>query len=406
VQKILKEISEKAILLNEIDFPIDKIKSSWLGAEPVSDLQVVQAEERLGLKLPQEYINFVKISNGFPSVSHTGITFLPIEKINFLKEIDEEIIEIWGENDVLKETSEALKESILVGGLNEEQYFLLIPPMPKVNRWRFWHFAAWTPGEWEFEGIEDYFVKELKFLKEEAKDLTEIKPKRIIDYSLRDTLFKGDWSSVKELAKLLYSEKKVSTYYDLIDLLRIYLICCTILNQYEEAEDFFESLRMKSAQDETTQQILNAFLTASKQKQPIPERFDFYKFSHRTNASSIGQIEEQIKTHRKDLLKPEKKIERAQYELYFLFDYGNTKDFIKVYEANPLISDYLTHLRAAIVYGSINEIKKTNEALIKYWDLMFNYKPFEPLFNNVLLGLLDENFLCKVLLEKTNSRPT
>ncbi|WP_227256270.1 hypothetical protein [Pedobacter sp. MR2016-19] len=58
-----------------------------------------------------------------------------------------------------------LARSIIVGGLDEEQYFLLIPPVIENADWEYGKFASWIPGEDPYQGLENYFINVLDFLK-------------------------------------------------------------------------------------------------------------------------------------------------------------------------------------------------------------------------------------------------
>ena len=62
-----------------------------------------------------------------------------------------------------------MEKSILVGGINEEQYFLLIPHNLTTGKWKYWKFANWHPGEEEHENLESYFKDVLEFINEQIK---------------------------------------------------------------------------------------------------------------------------------------------------------------------------------------------------------------------------------------------
>lgn len=153
MQKLLQDISRKALLLNEYDFTEEQIQSKWLGLKPASDEEIEIAKASLQTDLPDDYIEFLKITNGFPQCIGTGVTFLPIDKVDYLINIDEDLVEIWNNHSELNSIGQALSESLLIGGLKEEQYFLLIPPSSSINKWRYWKFASWIPGEHEFKNL-------------------------------------------------------------------------------------------------------------------------------------------------------------------------------------------------------------------------------------------------------------
>jgi hypothetical protein len=400
MHKILKEISERAILLNEFEFPEVNVQTKWLGADAASKKEIEKTEKRLQIKLPDDYINFISSTNGFPAVTNVGITFLPIEKIDYLKNLDISLIEIWSEFEELKETSLALEKSILVGGLDEEQSFLLIPPYDKHKKWRYWHFAAWNPGEWPFKSLDAYFQHELKFLKKETKGLKFPKPKPVIDYTLRDYIFQCEWEKALLLSEELFSNQRVYPYCDsLLDLLKLYLICSSKMNRYDQAERYFQQLITNTGLEINENDILAAFKNAANQKRPIATRFDNYQYYPKEKNITSSELEQQIGEYRKDLLEPNNSPDKVNYELYFLFEYGDSEDFIKKYEVNIELVSFEQHLKAASIYSLTNKKIQSKESVIQYWNQMFKYRPFEPFFNCNILGTMDEDFLKNAYLK-------
>lgn len=57
-----------------------------------------------------------------------------------------------------------MARSILVGGIDQAQYFLLIPPKQTDAEWQYWKFAAWQPGEIRYCDLSDYLNQVIAFL--------------------------------------------------------------------------------------------------------------------------------------------------------------------------------------------------------------------------------------------------
>ncbi|RYD71325.1 MAG: hypothetical protein EOP53_23870 [Sphingobacteriales bacterium] len=58
------------------------------------------------------------------------------------------------------------------------------------------------------------------------------------------------------------------------------------------------------------------------------------------------------------------------YLLYFIHEYGNTEDFLKIYEDNYESLEFRTHLAAIKEYIRMGDIKKIEESIIRatqYW---------------------------------------
>ncbi len=181
-----------ALLLNKGDFTNQQHETKWIGNNPAIEESIISTENRLGMKLPKDYIEFLKISNGLMDIgTSTSLKFLPVEKIGYLNDLDKELVEIWSENN--KRYGKILAGSILIGGLEQEQQLLLIPPSKSNKEWKYWLFASWIPGESEIKSLEDYFKEEVEYLKKETKNLEKPQPKPVIDFSLRDAVYAHDW---------------------------------------------------------------------------------------------------------------------------------------------------------------------------------------------------------------------
>ena len=114
------------------------------------------------MTLPKDYLDFLRITDGFAAPNQIEPSFLPVEKIDYLKNTDPFVIEAY--------KIEELENCIVIGGIDEEQQFFHIPPIDSENKWRYWQFANWYPGEHEFENLEIYFSEVFKFIDEHKND--------------------------------------------------------------------------------------------------------------------------------------------------------------------------------------------------------------------------------------------
>ncbi|RYE23783.1 MAG: SMI1/KNR4 family protein [Sphingobacteriaceae bacterium] len=158
MKTLLKTISENALDYETFNFTSEQKETKWLGNVPTSNKQVFEIETRLGIILPQDYKDFLFTTNGFSAPDDTEPSFLDAGNVDFLKNIDNFIIEAYNIPE--------LNNAIVVAGLDEEQYFLLIPPTPAFSDWKYWKFANWIPGEQAFDNLEQYFESVLKFQNE------------------------------------------------------------------------------------------------------------------------------------------------------------------------------------------------------------------------------------------------
>lgn len=156
IKNILKEISVKAIELGDLEYTKMQLDSSWIGYSSATQKEIEKTEKRLRISLPQDYKDFLMLTNGFQAASNVEPSFSSCNKIGFLKNVDNELCQIWIKDGV-KEVGLKLKTAIKVGGFDEEQYFFLIPPSKKNPNWEYWVFASWAPGETIFYSLFEYF---------------------------------------------------------------------------------------------------------------------------------------------------------------------------------------------------------------------------------------------------------
>ena len=166
MNRLLKQISDKAIELADFEFTQYQIENEWLGTKPASEIEIKLTEKSLGIKFPTDFKKFLSITNGFSAPNDIEPAFEPINKIDFLKNIDSFIIESYS-IDGIENIGKQLDKSILVGGINQEQYFLLIPPNSTNEKWKYWTFANWHPGEEELDDLDSYFKSILEFINEQ-----------------------------------------------------------------------------------------------------------------------------------------------------------------------------------------------------------------------------------------------
>lgn len=166
--KLLQKLSEKAILLGDFECSPKQRASKWLGYSPASQMEISKVEQRLGLTLPNDYKQFLAISNGFPASVSVEPSLLSIQQVGFLTDIDPSLIDTWKKYGP-KETGAALERSLIIGGINEEQHFLLLPPTSSGEKWEYWKFASWIPGEEVFQNMEGYFNDVLAFIEDELR---------------------------------------------------------------------------------------------------------------------------------------------------------------------------------------------------------------------------------------------
>ena len=164
--ELMHELSFRAIEMDDYEF-VQK-PEGWIGFDPCTDTDIALAEKRLNIEFPFDYVHFLKITNGFPAVNSIEPSFLPINQIDYTKNIDPSILEFG--NSLPEEISDKYERSIFIGGIDEEQAFLLIPPKKSKDMWEYWKFAYWIPGEERYNSLRDYFEFSAEFCEEIIKE--------------------------------------------------------------------------------------------------------------------------------------------------------------------------------------------------------------------------------------------
>ena len=102
----------------------------WCGVPGASEQAIVDAEKRLGVRLPKSYRDFLKVSNGFALPGRFVDILLPVELIRPFEQDNEEIVQIRRElvvDPVVDAFQYHLDRAIQVSGTPQmgDDFFLL-----------------------------------------------------------------------------------------------------------------------------------------------------------------------------------------------------------------------------------------------------------------------------------------
>lgn len=95
---LLQELSDLAIADEQVRewLTEEQIESRWLGETPATEEQIVEAERRLGVRLPPSYRAFLKVSNGWNHPSHFVVRLAGTEEIQYTRDGQPEIVRGFG----------------------------------------------------------------------------------------------------------------------------------------------------------------------------------------------------------------------------------------------------------------------------------------------------------------------
>lgn len=154
----------------------DVADRDWLGAPGASEGELRAAEERLGLRLPPSYREFLACSNGWacagPS-SMCGGALRPASTIDRFAREHADWIEAYvgpaGGHDTTPEdhlvygpTQDCvafrlayLGECLQISDVQDGGVYLLNPAVSRDGEWEAWHFANWLPGATRFRSFRE-----------------------------------------------------------------------------------------------------------------------------------------------------------------------------------------------------------------------------------------------------------
>jgi hypothetical protein len=94
----------------------DQRAAEWLGFEPATEQEVLAAERRLGVRLPQTYRNFLLTSNGWNWIGGLDgypVDLLPADRIGWFADLEGDLLEAW-DMDHFKDELSRLERCLLI----------------------------------------------------------------------------------------------------------------------------------------------------------------------------------------------------------------------------------------------------------------------------------------------------
>ena len=151
-KQFLKHYSTE-LLADNSDIEVDEkvSQSQWMGYEPAAEAQIVEAEKRLKMNLPNSLRNFYLVTNGWRETGYYIYDILPVEKIDWLRIRDSHLHSIACE---IEETQSPFKEDPNNERLIEHRYEqgTQVKRNLAISSWG--DAAIWLldPGEQDSEG--------------------------------------------------------------------------------------------------------------------------------------------------------------------------------------------------------------------------------------------------------------
>ena len=172
-KKFLKRYSIE-LLSEDSEIEVDEeiYQSQWMGYEPATESQIVEAEKRLGITLPNSLRHFYLVTNGWRETGYFIYDILPIGKIDWLQILDLDLYNIAYELEEMQTTSNEyryqqgtqVKRSLAINSDGDAAIWLLDPGEQNAQgEWAGGCWASWIPGmEWRATSFAELMEKELE----------------------------------------------------------------------------------------------------------------------------------------------------------------------------------------------------------------------------------------------------
>jgi hypothetical protein len=174
-KNFLAEFSLDLLQNDEIreSLPEKVIESGWMGFSGATEEEIGDLENRLGVRLPNSYRNFLKISNGWRNTGYFINRVWSTKEVAWFRERHSDWIQaylvpyrgtlILSDEDYLvyddRQDSavfrvEYLKSALEISDIGDDAIYLLNPEIKNTDgEWEAWLFSNWNPGAVRYQSF-------------------------------------------------------------------------------------------------------------------------------------------------------------------------------------------------------------------------------------------------------------
>jgi hypothetical protein len=200
-----------------------------LGCPGASEVQISQAEARLGIRLPPSYRAFLLASDGWFTGTDATSRLFSIQETDWFTLRFSDILQAWltgyhmeeppsisdseylvyGESqDPSLVSTEDLQASLAIGIGADESLYLLNPRVVEQNgEWEAWFFAAWLPGAIRYRSFDELMQAEYR----KVKDLVDEDKANVRSQKSPDSVWNDLSSLLAEFEKEIESQTKIAS---------------------------------------------------------------------------------------------------------------------------------------------------------------------------------------------------
>jgi hypothetical protein len=121
----------------------------WYGYDPATEEAVLAAEERLGVRLPPSYRNFLLTSDGWSAIAYSLYDLLKAGEVGWFRDLEPELLASWSapDMDYFADWAAMLANSLLITGPADGDYWVLSPATTSQDGE--WTAYWWMAGDGE-----------------------------------------------------------------------------------------------------------------------------------------------------------------------------------------------------------------------------------------------------------------
>lgn len=165
------ELARNNELLDWAEVPEEARKARWFGYPPATYDQIIEAEDRLGIQLPNDIREFYGITNGWMICGNTIYDIMPIEEVCLyskgepelwsISEVDSDPPDDELGREIWYETGIKVCRSIMLNRRGDDSTLLYDPgTYSSEDELRFGDINAWNPGiQWTAISLGEYFLQ-------------------------------------------------------------------------------------------------------------------------------------------------------------------------------------------------------------------------------------------------------
>ena len=185
----LADFSVELLRNNEIreSLPEEVVERGWMGFPGATEAEIEELEIRLGVRLPNSYRNFLKISNGWRNTGYFINHVWSTKEVVWFRErhadwikayevphrgtpilSDEEYLVYDDKQDSAVFRVEHLESALEISDIGDDAIYLLNPEIKNADgEWEAWFFANWNPGAVRHQSFLDLMQAERRALLED-----------------------------------------------------------------------------------------------------------------------------------------------------------------------------------------------------------------------------------------------